>query len=96
MQCSVGAPFPNIDVIPTNITITIIGERYVAASFTVFANVDNDYDVNDNEMYPKNSQLKLNPSKLEALGWSAKVGLDEMFERLINYLKEQNEFIYTK
>ncbi|MBQ7286827.1 MAG: hypothetical protein IJW73_03605, partial [Candidatus Gastranaerophilales bacterium] len=48
------------------------------------------FDVKDNAMYPKNSKLKLNSSKLEALGWCAKVGLDEMFERLINYLKEEN------
>ena len=48
------------------------------------------FDVKDNAMYPKNSKLKLNSSKLEALGWCAKVGLDDMFERLINYLKEEN------
>ena len=30
----------------------------------------------------------LNPEKLENLGWNPKVELDEMFERLIKYLKE--------
>ena len=41
-----------------------------------------------NNPYPKNSNIRLNTDKLEALGWGANVDLETMFDKLITYLKE--------
>lgn len=47
------------------------------------------YDVSDkNRGYNESIHIKLNPEKLEALGWEPKIYLEEMFERLINSLEE--------
>lgn len=41
----------------------------------------------ENRGYADKIVIKLNPKKLEGLGWRAKVGLEEMFERLVESLK---------
>ena len=47
------------------------------------------YDVSDkNRGYNESIHIKLNPEKLEALGWKPKIHLEEMFERLIKSLEE--------
>lgn len=38
----------------------------------------------DDKLYPPATKLVVDTTKLEALNWSAKVGLEEMFDRLIN------------
>ena len=38
-------------------------------------------------IYPPTSYLKLNTDALRSLGWSPQVGTDEMFRRLIDYLR---------
>lgn len=42
---------------------------------------------NDNMGYAPETRLKLNTSKIEALGWHPRYELREMFERLINFMK---------
>ena len=46
------------------------------------------YDIDDTRGYAQSINIKLISEKLELLGWKAKVDLKEMFERLINSLKE--------
>ncbi len=43
-------------------------------------------DVDPNAPYPPEHHLPLDVSRLEALGWTAQVGLEEMYRRLIDYL----------
>ena len=43
---------------------------------------------NENRGYNPTVKICLNTNKLEALGWSAKVNLDEMYKRTIQHLKE--------
>lgn len=49
-----------------------------------------EFEINNNN-YGYNPTIKacLNPKKLESLGWKPKINLNEMFTRLINYLKEE-------
>jgi len=47
------------------------------------------FDLDENNPYFGNVYLKLNCQKLESLGWKAKVNLDIMFEKLIQYLKAE-------
>lgn len=49
------------------------------------------YEIDDKNPYLDNVHLKLNSQLLQSLGWKPKVGLDEMFERLIEYLKIEGE-----
>ena len=58
-------------------------EKYKTSSLKI--------EIDKNNPYPKNTHLKLNTNKIEALGWNAKIDLDEMFERLIKYLKKEME-----
>ena len=46
------------------------------------------YDIDNTKGYANSVKIKLNSEKLELLDWEAKVDLKEMFERLINSLKE--------
>lgn len=43
-------------------------------------------DVDPNAPYPPEHHLPLDTSRLEALGWHAQVGLEDMYRRLIAYL----------
>ena len=44
-------------------------------------------DVDPNAPYPPEHHLPLDTSRIESLGWHAQVGLEEMYRRLIAYLK---------
>ena len=44
-------------------------------------------ELNENMGYAPVTKLRLSSHKLMALGWQPRYGLNEMFERLINYLK---------
>lgn len=43
-------------------------------------------DVDPNAPYPPEHHLPLDVSRIEALGWTPRVGLEEMYRRLIDYL----------
>lgn len=45
------------------------------------------FDIDEKSPYLNNVYLKLNSEKLENLGWNPKISLDEMFDKLIEYLK---------
>lgn len=47
------------------------------------------FEIDKNSPYFSNVYLKLNTKKLSNLGWQAEISLDEMFERLIEYLKSE-------
>lgn len=53
-----------------------------------YSDISLKFELDSKNPYPKNSHIELNVDKLESLGWSASIGLDEMYERLIQYLKE--------
>lgn len=51
-------------------------------------NIKVEFEIDDlNRGYNSTIKACLDSSKLKTLGWQAKVGLDEMYERLIEYLK---------
>jgi nucleoside-diphosphate-sugar epimerase len=50
-------------------------------------NIDVRVELNENMGYAPVTKLRLSAQKLMALGWQPRYGLEEMFERLIMYLK---------
>lgn len=44
---------------------------------------------NINRGFNPTVKINLNTDKLESLGWSAKINLEEMFERTVNYMQEE-------
>ena len=52
------------------------------------------FEITNTNKFPPLSKLSLDTSKLEDLGWSAKIGLNDMFERSIKYFSRlKNEKI---
>ncbi|MBQ9149512.1 NAD-dependent epimerase/dehydratase family protein [bacterium] len=49
------------------------------------------FEINEDNPYLENVHLKLDTALLESLDWKPKVGIDEMFDRLIEYLKLEGE-----
>jgi UDP-glucuronate decarboxylase len=45
--------------------------------------------IKENHYYAPDTKLRLNTSKIESLGWKAKVGIKEMFLNLIEYVEEK-------
>ena len=49
------------------------------------------FEIDDkNRGFNPTMQICLNPEKLENLGWNAKIGLDQMFERTIKSMREED------
>lgn len=60
---------------------------YLKINFAPHINVR--IELNENMGYAPVAKLRLSSHKLMALGWQPRYGLNEMFERLIEYLKDE-------
>lgn len=77
-------------------TYNIANEKTNASILNMAKLVANNFNKNikikvektDNEMYSKDSIIKLNTTKMKKLGWKPKVNLIQMYDRLIKSFKE--------
>ena len=69
-------------------TDTCISIKNMAELVAKDNNISVEFQINDKERgYNPTIKICLDSSKLYALGWQAKIGIEEMFFRLISYLK---------